>query len=336
MSRIKDNLEIILNLKDLIKRIKDLESRAEIEGRIGIAKQTTPLGNSTSTGGDNTGGGRNGPSGGGDTRAGGDTSRSAKDALDDLKVGDVLDRLTDLYDCDSGDPLTLNPSGKETRDVGGGSGDHWILGEAWQVSAGTPKFATANSALADWFDTSFGGGTHEAPVGSGNYYQIFDYVNQRENGLYFGQFKQTVSNNVPLPESEQHPFDIGVSHIPCTIGVDSFCPSSDPGPYVPPGGDTPEDTPTELVWKNGRWQPTTGQTDVPTKYKDGLQSTMEFCFDDGEDVRHGRIEPASDGGTLLYETDDDGNILKDALHLDENGRLTYMVNKSEIDRYKAK
>lgn len=334
MSKIKQNLELILNIKGILNRIESLEDKASIAGKVGQATQAIPGGDnvSTSAGGAASGAG-GGVSGAGDSKAGAidganssGSVQSGTDAFDNPLLNKVLDQLTDIFDCDTGQELKLNTSGKDTQNTNT-AWQGWDEGVFWEVSGTyitTGNYSAIEKGVASsvgYFHPSF-------------HYTVRDYrgftTNFNSGNLRGGTFEAYLDwadTGTPINTG----WGLGsweATSTDCTSQGVELCPST-----APKKGTFLTGQPTELTWKGGRWQPNSEQTDVPSKYKGGMQSTVDFCF--GDDMsRHGRVEPGKDGGLLMYETDD-GVINQPGKYYDANGKLMSIFDKDHLSLYQA-
>lgn len=331
MSKIRDNLRLILNIKDLEDKIKSLENKATIPFVRSTASQVGALGNSVSTGASGAGNvnSNGGATGNGDSHAN-PTGNSVKDAaslFDSPKIGDRLDQLKNIHNCGTGNELALSPNGLYTAPPDWVTGDQkyatstFSAGFKWTWNGGTSYFATAEAAGVDRVaaDNNGAGGTI-----IGNHYE-FVSIEIDGNGVYNVKEVQTMSGGHALP-STQPPFLVQLDQQACVVGT-TMCPATKPS-----DGDWPSGQPTQLAFKDGRLQTNPNQVDADNQYKDGLQSSTSFCFGPGL-TRHGTFTPANDGGSLLYETDGSGTAIKDAMHYTADGVLDRMVNKDAIDDF---
>jgi hypothetical protein len=340
MGKVKENLEIILNIKDIQKRIKDLESKAPIPGQIGIATQANAVGSNTSSGTGNSGNGGVGNGGGSSGNADGSTVKDASDAFDNMKIGDRLDQLKGMYDCDTGDEITLSPNGKDTIPEGWAGANSPPLRPGWELGyywLGNGTFFAATSKTTPYEFESSNIGYHSVTFGYNTTATRNTQYTYNTSGQIIGAVQQVFVDW----SGTSHPENTGwidtsylLNKTACggSIGLTTFCPTTAPTIPYPLG------QPTHLTFKDGRLQTNPNQTDANTKYNN--QSSLDFCFDDDTtgEQRHGHFGPANDGGTIMYETDVFGAPLgsgSPGMHFNADGVLNYTFNTSDLSKYEA-
>jgi len=321
MSKLQEDLKLIVGIKDLENQLEEVQDRLEI-----LSKRFTAYQSGTKAGSGQDG-----------VNSDPDGTETAEDVLDkkDQKMpgggSKPLTGLEGMYDCDTGKEIMIREDGQPVPpplwdSATDGPEQGFVPGRYWPTRQLDPDgVSTVYESVFYCFQNRFGGG--EIDPDTGNAYELLNYFwPYLSNDQYAMYVRQTIADNVVLDPPGEPFLAIEISN-PCGPEISTRCPATAPKKMWPTSNQF------QLIK-----DPTTGllipfdlDPNVPVDYQEG-KSKVDFCFGDG---RTGSREAAKQGGFMYYETDaEGGNPINNVLVFDANGNLLVNADPADIDKYR--
>lgn len=337
MSKLQTYAKEIVGIDKIEQRLKDLEDKGTIPANISTVTQIGADGNGVGGGTSVNPNGSN-PDPDGDGEENETSDRTAEDVFDNPRIGDRLDRLSDIYDCETGKKLNIGLDGTYKLPEGWEDPNHppddpsFTLGMYWLIDTGIGFYgATISAGIA----AALAGGTAVAAYqvsGPGSLDVITStsfsdggYILFASRTAEVGEVAGDVGGTTIGPSQYLHLDCFGAPS-----GADAACAIT-----VAPSASWPEGEDIQLAKKDGKFVPNPNQPDVPGKYKDGKQSSLDFCF--GDDLsRHGTLEITNNNGFMLQEKDDEGAAIGKLQLYDQNDKLVQLTDPENVDLFRPK
>lgn len=234
----------------------------------------------------------------------GDADFAMYDAASELNGGNgnlSIRAITGIYDCEDNQPIKIYLNGDD-------SGPGFPPPDGWD-DAETPPI-TEDPTWQDgfyWKSVWASSTPQTTPLEAA--YEI-------EQGIANREFKELVPFGSPPYTSYTAVFWIlpnktstqgfGVNRLACP-SLTSYpanpeaCESEAPlDPFEGQASEWPSDGELYLRYKDGTFQKSQYEGDIPTNWNQTNASALNFCMDGG---KFGRLVPSRDGGLVLYETD---------------------------------